>query len=367
MGREKNLTPNNPSPLSYPSHLLEKPELEGDSGEEPITTSKETFFTAEELELVSYLTMERGLSQGQDRKHLIDEILRHLELYSLKCYQFSKDPYIRTIGGVFETVFAEQLDPAEIDFSHFADIFMQRCVQDKEMDLSTISKLLLFAFKALNLKVQQKRAAIEALDRAEEEFDDFGDFSFEDMDIFQDEQGFEFTQRVVTNRTPPISESVRKGGDHTRRATLVELLQAIKDAEQERREYDRRYRKMQENRRIRRALQKKKRDEVVIAPVKDNIYEDIDAIWKTIYESDAQEMLFTQFLDDTQDSLSTVRSLFAVIAINQKGFVRLIQDQPFGDIRLTSINRTHEKISISKGGGGAPTDSTVQEGEVLAI
>ena len=182
------------------------------------------------------------------------------------------------------------------------------------------------------------------------------------MELFDDEEGFEYTQHVISTRRPPIQECVRRGGKNIRKATLLELLQAVKSAEKERREHERRYKKMLEKRKALKLLRKQKRAEVSEAPVKDNIYADIKMLWERILGIEKDELYFTELLDDDADELATVRSLFSVLFINQEGFAKLTQEQHFGDIRLSQIQRDQRTIIITENeNGGSATHVPMNE------
>jgi len=315
-----------------------------------------------EADIVSYLIQERDDTESVERRTQIDEVLRHLELYTQSAYLFSGDPYIRTVCGIFDMVISEDMNPEAIDFARFHHLFLERCVRDDAVDLSAISKLILLAFKALNIKIYRKLLSLEALEQEEDEFDDFGSFDFLDMELFDDEEGFEYTQHVISTRRPPIQECVRRGGKNIRKATLLELLQAVKSAEKERREHERRYKKMLEKRKALKLLRKQKRAEVSEAPVKDNIYADIKMLWERILGIEKDELYFTELLDDDADELATVRSLFSVLFINQEGFAKLTQEQHFGDIRLSQIQRDQRTIIITENeNGGSATHVPMNE------
>ncbi|HID71325.1 MAG TPA: hypothetical protein EYP29_01090 [Thermoplasmata archaeon] len=310
----------------------------------PISVKKEEITIPEkriEYQIINYLMKERERANDEKVVHSIDEILRHLELYVEKHYLFSTDPYIKVISGIFDMVISQEMDPEAIDFVKFSKLFLEKCVDDESVELSTIGKILFLAFKTLNIKVYRKLLEIEALDQEEFE-EDYDSFDFLDMEIFQDDEAFEYTQRVITGRKPPIQECVRRGGKNIRKATLLELFEAVKEAEKERREHERRYRKLMERRKALKLLQQKKKSEVSEAPVKDDIYANLKKVWERIREKEREEIYLTELLGDQEERLDTVRTLFAVLFINQKGLVRMVQDVPFGDILLTNIKREEE-------------------------
>ena len=305
-------------------------------------------FGEKELEIIAYLTKERELSESREGESRIDEILRHLELYKQKCYVSSTDPYIQMVSGIFSMVISEDMEPEALDFACFHQFFMEHCVGVDGVDLATMSALILLAFKTLNIKVNRRLLFLESLDQEEDEFGDFDSFDFLDMELFEDDEGFEFTQRVIRNKRAPIHESVWRGGENVRRATLLELFDAVKEAEKDRREYERHYKKMVERRRALKLLRKQKKEEVSEAPVKDNIYADIKKVWQRILAISGEDIRFTQILEDGTESLSTVRSFFAILFLSQDGFTRLRQWDHFGDIHLTDIKRDMELVVPEK-------------------
>ena len=319
-----------------------------------------------ELGIIAYFMKERENSESVEQTAHIDEVLRHLELYTQKAYFSSNDPYIRVVSGIFDMVISEGMEPEAIDFARFHQLFLEKCVQDDAIDLSTISNLLLLAFKALNIKIYRKLLVLEALEQEEDEYDDFSSFDFLNMELFDDEEGFEYTQHVITSRRPPLMECVRRGGKNIRKATLLELLEAVKSAEKERREQEQRYKKMMEKRKALKLLRKQKKAEVSEAAVKDNIHANIKTLWETILGINKDEIYFTELLEDEGDKLTTVRNLFSVLFINQEGFLRLNQKRHFSDILLTDIRREQKAIIVEESENKGLT-AQMRSGENLPV
>ena len=299
-----------------------------------------------EKRIISYLLTEQENADNELVKASIGEVLQHLEEYTKRAYLFSNDPYVKVVCGLFDMVITENMEPESIDFHKFREIFLKRCVKDEAMDLATVGKLLLMAFKALNLKIHRRLMALEALESQGDEFEELGDFDFLDMELFDDEEAFSYTQHVIASRRPPIEECVRRGGKNIRRATLLELFDAIKSAETDRRENERRYLKMVERRKAQRSLARKKTQEIALAPVKDNIFGDIRLLWDRILSMDKEEVHFNELMDDPSDRLIRVRTFFAILFMAQEGLTRLVQDQPFSDIVLTDIRKERACIVV---------------------
>jgi len=232
-------------------------------------------------------------------------------------YRSIEDPVDRTVSLIFKLVLEHQFDPWDIDLLRFCELYLERVRQEESVDLISSGRILLMAWNILKMQTES------ALERAtppeiEEEDWDFG------IDLWDSESDFEFTQTVRKERDAPIQPRVFRKGE--RPVTLVELVDAFRDATEEaekhRIAFERRRKNMIKLKRFReRSIRKMIH--------KEDLVEDISRVWTRINAFNGHPIPITEL--NKEDDILMV--FMAVLFLAHDGKVKISQkDFPFGMI-----------------------------------
>lgn len=232
---------------------------------------------------------------------------------------FSKDPLDRALSMALDLALNEVLDPHDVDLSRFSSLYMEKVKNADEVDFVTAGKIVLMAWSVLKLQSDLAlRGASEdgAGDDASIELD------MSDWDWLSDDESFDFTRGVLTNKKAPISERLTR--KNARKVTLLDLIEALESSKKElsrkdRRRAERERQKLMRSRAGRKELQRRVIDEIV---------ENIDETWSIISE---RKRVKIDDLYEREDEM--VMAFGSILQLAFDGKVELSQeDFPFGEI-----------------------------------
>lgn len=238
------------------------------------------------------------------------------------------DPVDRTISLVFSLVLEHQLDPWDIDLIRFCRLYLDKVRKDRTVDLVSGGRILLMAWNILKLQTEEALARAAPPDLEEEEEWDLG------IELFEDEVDFEYTQVVKRTRDPPIRPRVFRKGE--RPVTLVELIDAFKEATEEAERHKRAFQRRREHMaKLRRMRERSVRKMIH----KEDLVEDITRIWTRITAMNGDPIP----LPDLAVEGDLLLVFMAVLFLANDGKVRITQkDFPFGTIYVQNISRDRD-------------------------
>lgn len=259
-----------------------------------------------------------------------------------------KDSYSRSIAMVLELATEEYLDPWDVDLVRFCRMFLKKLEDEDRLNLVVIGKLIRMAYTVHMLKSENTLKKAE-LSPQEEEMEEEMYFDWMDND-----ETFEVTRGIIQNRSSPIAESIIHKGD--RPVTLVDLLNALEDVQEEVEVLQEERRKRATNRKRQEDMNRSNIDSKVF---KENTEEEIKLTWQRINKFNGHPIPLSQIEENFElDASSTFISLLflahnKMIKVWQRSF-------PKGEIMIKNIGKDREGLKF---GDLDLNEERVKEGE----
>lgn len=225
----------------------------------------------------------------------------------------SRDPLDRSIETVFELVLSNDLDPWDIDLMKFTKLYADK-VKEEEVNFVLAGKLMLMAWSILRMQSEK------VLTNSETRSDDFVD-DMEGMDLFVADEP---RQALVLPDEIELDEVVRHRG--SRPVTLLELLDAFQEAQQEEERNALRER-------IREANRAKLNGAFDTKAHNDDLEKDVEDVWQRISRCGSGPIEINDIWNGGRDDLVTV--FMSILFLARSGRISVWQDDsPYGTIKL---------------------------------
>lgn len=225
----------------------------------------------------------------------------------------SRDPLDRSIETVFELVLSNDLDPWDIDLMKFTKLYTEK-VKEEEVNFVLAGKLMLMAWSILRMQSEQVLTNSET--RSDQYLDDM-----DGMDLFVADE----PRRVlVLPDEIELNEVVRHRG--SRPVTLLELLDAFQEAQQEEERNVLRERIREANRaKLDAAFDTKAHN--------DDLEKDVENVWQRISKCGSGAVEIGDIWNGGRDDLVTV--FMSILFLARSGRISVWQDDsPYGAIKL---------------------------------
>lgn len=243
-----------------------------------------------------------------------DKIDRYLDILreNPDC-EMMQDPVDESIRTVFRLVLEENFDPWAIDLREFVKTYTLKADKSSKVDIIVAGKLVLMAWKVLRLQSDATRAESER-NYEEEVFEE----PFEEF--VEEEEGL---------HVPGISLREVYGRTEKRQVTMVELLDAFAEAEED-------IKIAEERERVRQELKAKEAKEPKVfdnKAHKEVSESDVEAVWERIKKIGAGAFPISDlFVPSIDDNITVFLSTLQLV---RDGKVSVWQDElPYGDIMV---------------------------------
>ncbi|MBN1540192.1 MAG: hypothetical protein JW939_08625 [Candidatus Thermoplasmatota archaeon] len=321
-----------------------------------------------EEEVFRHLLFHKSLIDDSS-ENLYPKLERYLEVLSdLKeeVHITIKDPYSRSIALILELATENYLDPWDVDLVRFCRMFLKKLQSQERSDLVVIGKLIRMAYSVLYMKSNDTLRKAEM--GPEEDPSDQEEF----YDWMEEDETFEVTRSILKTRESVLVESVIHKGD--RPVTLVDLLNAIEDVEDEVKLLkEQRRERLQE----RKMLDVRNRDNINDKVFKEHIEEEIKMTWQRVNQFNGHPIPFSKIDTGFQlDATSTFISLLYLanwdrIMMWQRSFptgeimVKNLQREN-GDLEFGDLDENLRKVSEGKTRITKPEEIIVEEKPIPA-
>ncbi|MBN1390724.1 MAG: hypothetical protein JXA22_08800 [Candidatus Thermoplasmatota archaeon] len=238
-----------------------------------------------------------------------------------------KDSYSKSIAMVLELATENYLDPWDVDLVRFCKMFLKKLRTQERADLIVIGKLIRMAYSVLYMKSN------DTLRKAEmgSEYDHVEQDEF--YEWMEEDETFEVTRSILQTKQPVLVESIVHRGD--RPVTLMDLLNAIEDVEEEVQTFREQRRERLRSKKI---VDTANRQDINDKVYKENTEEDIKLTWQRVNQFNGHPIPFSRIDNGFQlDATSTFISLLYLanwdrIMVWQRSF-------PLGEIMVKNISR----------------------------
>ena len=282
--------------------------------------------------ILAYLMYEKSIISFDDDGKRVNYYLDMVRDLSKGYHVSMTGNFEKMVAIVFELVFSRKIDPWNIDLISFGREYIARLEREKDINLITIGKVVFMAWGVLAEK--SEIILEEAIKSQEEEMDNpmYGDAEYP-YDGLDDR----FDNALAPRDEAPITEMVWR--DASRTATLLDIVEALADAEKEAA-----VRKIIEDNRLRlREENKKAESEINVFENshKDNIEEDMAIVWAKINQYNGSPIRLTK-LCDYHDRMDVITTLISTVHLAHRKKISLWQKNfPYGDIYVRNLMRKH--------------------------
>jgi segregation and condensation protein A len=182
--------------------------------------------------VLDYLVFHRSLLDGADTAPgLLERYFGLVRNLKDGVHIVIPDPFQKATALLFELVMEEEFDPWEIDLVRFTQLYLERVKDSGELDFAVAGRLVYMAWSILYL---QSRAVLRARENPVPTPGEGADALVDDgyLSEMDSTQALDVTSAVLGSVDgPPLTEMVRH--PETRPVSLLELVQAFGEAEQE--------------------------------------------------------------------------------------------------------------------------------------
>ncbi len=281
-----------------------------------------------EEEVFRHLLFHKSLIDDEGEVYeRIDRYLQVLSELQEGVHVTIHDSYSRSIAMILELATEEYLDPWDVDLIKFCKLFINRIRSQDRLNLMVVGKLIRMAYTVHYLKSANTLKKAEITQEAVE-FDDDG-FS----PWMEEDESFEVTRNIMQGEKAPISESVLHKGD--RPVTLVDLLNALNEVNDEVEEFKRMRERRIENSK---KLERHSRSLIDKKVYKENVEEEIRLTWQRVNKFNGHPIPLSQLNQGSDlDSTSTFISLLFLAMWSR---VKVWQRRfPHGEIFVKNISK----------------------------
>jgi segregation and condensation protein A len=182
--------------------------------------------------VVDYLVFHKSLlGESTERPAILErylELVRHLKE---GVHVIIPDPFQKATALLFELVLDQEFDPWEIDLARFTEAYLERVRADGGVDFAVAGRLLYMAWSILYMQSERLLAA-RALppDATADELAGPVDDSY--LSELETSEAVDVTTSILDGaEAPPLAPMVRH--PETRPVSLLELVDAFREAEQD--------------------------------------------------------------------------------------------------------------------------------------
>lgn len=184
--------------------------------------------------VLRYLVFHRSLiGEGDGQSDLLERYMSLVQNLEEGLHVVVEDPFQKATALLFELVLQEAFDPWEIDLVQFTKVYLERFRSEDAVDFGVAGRLLFMAWNILYLQSEEVLHHRELPAEPVDAGDDGGlmDPSQETyLDMLQTPEAVDVTSTILDGATPsPLLEMVRH--PETRPVTLLELVRALDEAE----------------------------------------------------------------------------------------------------------------------------------------
>jgi len=261
--------------------------------------------------VLSHLLFHKAMIDDNSGTEKIDRYLAILR--DTGAVPSSRDPLDRSIETVFELVLSNNLDPWDIDLVKFTDLYAER-VGTEDVNFVLAGKLMLMAWSIL--RMQSEQVLTNSGTGCDEQSD-----GMDGMDPFETDDPREF---LALPEEIKLDEVVRHRG--SRPVTLLELLDAFQEAQQEEERNALKEKIREANRaRLNAAFDTKAHT--------DDLEKDVEDVWQRISKCGLGPIEIDDIWNGGRDDLVTV--FMSILFLARSGRVSVWQDDsPYGTIKL---------------------------------
>lgn len=268
--------------------------------------------TVTNQELEQHLLFHKALIDDNVASEKIDRYLSILN-ENPDCERM-QDPVDESIRTVFRLVLEENFDPWAIDLREFVRTYTNKADKSSKVDIIVAGKLVLMAWKVLRMQSDATRNESER------------SYSYEE--VFE-EPSEEFYCEEEQLHIPGVSLRQVYGRTEKRQVTMVELLDAFAEAEED-------IKIAEERERIRQELREKQAKEPKVfdnKAHKEVSESDVQAVWERIQRIGAGAFPISDlFVDNIDDNITVFLSTLQLV---RDGKLSVWQDElPYGDIMV---------------------------------
>jgi chromatin segregation and condensation protein Rec8/ScpA/Scc1 (kleisin family) len=287
-----------------------------------------------EEEVFKHLMFHKSIidDSDEDMYSRLDKYLEVLHDMNEGVHVTIKDSYSKSIAMVLELATEEYLDPWDVDLVRFCKMFLKKLDGQERFNLVVIGKLIRMAYTVHLLKSEN------TLKKAElSQIDDFADEEhfYEWMD---NDEKFEVTKGILHSKSPPIIESMIHKGD--RPVTLVDLLNALEEVEDEVQVLQR-----ERKRRIENELRMREfnREDINKKVFMEHTEEEIRMTWQRINKFNGHPIPLSQ-IEENFD-LDTSSTFISLLYLARDDMIKVWQRSfPKGEIMVKNIGREKDNL-----------------------
>lgn len=277
--------------------------------------------------VIDHLLIERSLIDDTTASpERIDRYLQILNQVSEGFHLHLKDPIDRAISWVFELALSGDLDPWNVDLVSFSKMYARRVKEETGIDLVVAGKIIELAWSIHRKKSDLAfEDLMESLLEPEEELPVGGwDWIVDDMDLV-------ITHEVISSDESPLDLMVVHSGK--RPVTLVELLDALKDAQEEAEKLRRIREKREKLKKLQVENGKKKVGERVFS---ENLEEDLKRVMSRINRYNGRPIEFRKLYGT--DGIDLITAFVAILHLAKRRSINVWQkSKPHGEIYILNL------------------------------
>lgn len=276
--------------------------------------------------VLRYLVFHRSLiGEGEEegQSALLERYMSLVENLEEGLHVVVDDPFQKATALLFELVLKEAFDPWEIDLVQFTRVYLERFRTDGSVNFGVAGRLLFMAWHILYLQSEEVLHHRELPPDGAEALPDEGgiDPSQETyLDLMETPEAVDVTSTILDGSTPtPLLEMVRH--PESRPVTLLELVRALEEAEDDARQAAR----VQELRERLREEQRAPPEFLVHGDIPDR---DVQDAWKGVSQHPVDEPFpFLSLWKPAQGRGRLVATLLATLYLAREGALRFEQEQ----------------------------------------
>ncbi|MEF8848561.1 MAG: hypothetical protein V5A68_05450 [Candidatus Thermoplasmatota archaeon] len=279
-------------------------------------------------EIINHLLFHKSLIDEERDMEDINQYVELLKKTNKGEHISMENPFDRSIALTFELVLQNHMDPWNIDLVNFSSMYLNRAKKEK-INLIAAGRIIYLAWKILKMQSDNLVLDIESEERDDETPPlAWSDIPNTEMYMTKDDE-YSYTKLIMDNSEPPINEPVRR--ESKRKVTLVELLDALKEARKEAEEYllIEKQRKKESER-----LSEKARERMNGTAHEDPIEKDVDLVWEKI-KNFPKKTLCLEEICKNEKREETIKTILSILFLANDKKIDVYQKKfPFGKIYI---------------------------------
>jgi len=289
--------------------------------------------------VMDHLLIERSLIDDSTASpERIDRYLQFLGQVSEGFHLHLKDPVDRAISWVFELALSGEIDPWNVDLVSFSMMYARRVQEETGIDLVVAGKIIELAWS-----IHRRKADVAFEDLMESLIEPEEELPVGGWDWIEDDLDLVITHEVVSSEESPLDLMVVHSGK--RPVTLLELLDALKDAQEEAERLKKVREKREKLKKLQMEMGKKKVGERVFS---ENLEEDLKRVMSRINRYNGRPIEFKKIYGS--DGIDLITAFVAILHLAKKRSIDVWQkSKPHGEIYI--LNLKHRRV----GEGGKNT------------